>query len=244
MSISATPSIWNAVEIAIRGANALDRPLEHAPRGSSPSNSTRARRPPARRSARTCSRCHLLSHARFFAGSRPASAPSSSSVRRRENAVNDLARRAAVEPAARSSPSTAASSSSVGTRRKSEPPIAGVGAEPAAHEDVVGLPRARRPRRATVVPWKPRSPTQCCAHACGQPSRCSRRSAICVAERRSSRCSISRPRRVFVSATEKLQCGSPVQAIEFAAHAVDVEREADRRRAPRRPRRRARSGRR
>ena len=42
------------------------------------------------------------------------------------------------------------------------------------------LPSASLP----VVAWKPRSPTQCCAHACGQPSRCRRSSAICVAERR------------------------------------------------------------
>ena len=42
------------------------------------------------------------------------------------------------------------------------------------------LPSASLP----VVAWKPRSPTQCCAHACGQPSRCRRSSAIVVAERR------------------------------------------------------------
>ena len=92
--------------------------------------------------------------------------------------------------------------------------------------------RCRRPAAATppssrtVVPWKPRSPTQCWAQACGQPSRWSRSSAI-WSPNLASRLSISRPRRVFVSATEKLQCGSPVQAIEVAAHRVDVEREAD-----------------
>ena len=34
------------------------------------------------------------------------------------------------------------------------------------------LPSASLP----VVAWNPRSPTQCCAHACGQPSRCRRSS--------------------------------------------------------------------
>src|SRR5580658_7015528 len=58
------------------------------------------------------------------------------------------------------------------------------------------------------------SPTQCWAHACGQPSRWRRRSAISIPKRSSSR-SISAPSRVFVSATEKLQWGSPVQAIEL-----------------------------
>ena len=74
---------------------------------------------------------------------------------------------------------------------------------------------ARRPRRATVVPWKPRSPTQCWAQACGQPSRCSR--SVGDLRRRSAPRGgrSARPRRVFVSATEKLQCGSPVQAIEL-----------------------------
>ena len=43
----------------------------------------------------------------------------------------------------------------------------------------------------TVVPWKPRSPTQCWAQACGQPSRCSRSSATSSPKRPSS-CSIRR----------------------------------------------------
>ena len=45
--------------------------------------------------------------------------------------------------------------------------------------------------------------------------------------KRSSRWRTSASSRVFVSVTEKLQCGSPVQAIDGRANAVDVEREAD-----------------
>ena len=73
------------------------------------------------------------------------------------------------------------------------------------------LPSASLP----VVAWKPRSPTQCCAHACGQPSRCSRSSAI-SSPNVVSRWSTRSRSRSFVSPTEKLQCGSPVHAIEFA----------------------------
>src|SRR3954451_6919509 len=147
------------------------------------------------------------------AGSSPARKPSSSSESRRWNSVNaSPSRRPSSQP--RPSPSTASSSPSLGTRRKSGRAICGSGAsEPRTK---MSYAESRRPSSSLpVVPWKPRSPTQCCAHACGQPSRCSRRSAIC-SPNDDSRCSTSRPRRCFVSPTEKLQCGSPVQPIEFA----------------------------
>ena len=84
------------------------------------------------------------------------------------------------------------------------------------------LPSASLP----VVAWKPRSPTQCCAHACGQPSRCRRSSAI-ASPNVVSRWSTRSRRRSFVSPTEKLQCGSPVHAIEFAQISFVVERQPE-----------------
>ena len=112
------------------------------------------------------------------------------------------------------SPSTAASSSSVGTRRNSDLPICGLGPEAAAHEDVVGLaPHAALVARGRALEAEVADPVLRAGVRAAvevQPQR--RRSA---SPKRSSRWSISRPRRVFVSATEKLQCGSPVQAIEL-----------------------------
>ena len=61
------------------------------------------------------------------------------------------------------------------------------------------------------------SPTQCWAQACGQPSRCRRSPASVVAEALLEALRRAGPSRVFVSVTEKLQCGSPVQAIDVAA---------------------------
>src|SRR5437763_3187106 len=157
-------------------------------------------------------RAHSSASSRWrpFAGASPASSPSSSSLARRANDTNPSSgSRRSSQPAI--SPSTAVSSSSVGTRRTSGRPIRGSGP---------GEPRTRMsyacrrtpPSSRDVVPWKPMSPTQCCAQACGQPSRCSRSGASWVPKRSSSP-SISRPRRVFVSAAEQLQCGSPVQAL-------------------------------
>src|SRR5579864_1647401 len=150
---------------------------------------------------------------RFRAGSRPARAPRSSSPSRRWKSVNvSPSLRVSSQP--RTRPSTADSSRSLGTRRKSDPPIAGAGpSEPRTNMSYADtrLPSSSFP----VVAWKPRSPTQCCAHACGQPSRWSRRSAISSPNVRSRWATRTR-RRSFVSPTEKLQCGSPVHAIEFA----------------------------
>ena len=77
-------------------------------------------------------------------------------------------RRSASEPASR--PSTAWSSASVGMRRNSERPIAAPGPSPPRRKMSYAWRRLPPSSRA-VVPWKPMSPTQCWAQACGQPSR-------------------------------------------------------------------------
>ena len=138
MSISATPSIWNAVEIAIRGAK---RSSAHSSSscGSWSSNSTASS--PASRSSSSLVGAHAASFsARAFAGSRPARTPSSSSVDPVARTPGTTRRRPASRASRRRGRSTVASSSSVGTRRKTGRAIAARGAEAAAQEDVVGLP--------------------------------------------------------------------------------------------------------
>src|SRR5438552_13931504 len=153
------------------------------------------------------------SRSRCFAGSTPANWPSSSSLARRQKSVNDSSStRWSSQPWTR--PSTAWSSSSVRMRRKSGRPIAAPGPRAPRRKLSYACLRAPCSSRA-VVPWKPRSATQCWPHECGQPSSCRRSGAMSV-PKRSSRRSISSPSRDFVSVTEKLQCGSPVQAIEAA----------------------------
>ena len=131
----------------------LDRPLEHRLAAPRPRTRPTARPPPARRSAR-----YVLTSLRLLSvvvpsparGRRARRAPRRSPGR--VNARNALAaaRGRSSQPAI--SPSTAASSSSVGTRRNSGRPIAALGPEAAAHEDVVGLPPLARPRRARSCP--------------------------------------------------------------------------------------------
>src|SRR5581483_1972116 len=135
----------------------------------------------------------------FFAGSRPASTPSSSSVDRSQNALNDSSGLLASSQAA-TRPSTVASSSSVGTRRNTGRALAAPGPMPPRRKTSYAWCRLPFSSR-TVVPWKPRSPTQCCAHACGQPSRCRRRPPRSSPNRVSSE-RISASARVFVSVTE------------------------------------------
>ena len=157
---------------------------------------------------------------------RPASAPSSSSVSRVAKAREALAARAAVEPAADEPLDRAVEllGRHAPEERRGRSPRRGRGRRAGRCRRPAGAcPRASR----AVVPWKPRSPTQCWAQACGQPSRCRRSVGDLASPKRSSRCSISRPAAVFVSVTEKLQCGSPVQRDRAAADRVDVEREAD-----------------
>ena len=177
--------------------------IESSPASSSSINSIRAH------AASTSSRCSSSWPAR----GRPAT-PSSSSLSRRENAVklSPSARAASIQPGDQSLDRGV---ELVG-RHAPEQRLAdlGLGPEAAAHEDVVGLPphaafvarrscpgsRGRRPSAARRRGGSRRG------GAAGRRSR---------SPKRSSRPSISRPRRVFVSATEKLQCGSPVQAIEL-----------------------------
>ncbi len=229
---------------AARTARSPTRAPPAAPR---PRTRSTARPPRARRATRRAHDRHLrslrlLPLTRPLAGSRPASSPSSSSVARRVNAVKLSPSARRVEPA-RDSPSTAASSSSVGTRRNSERPIAALGPEAAADEDVVGLaPHAAlvargRALEAEVADPVLRAGVRAAVEVQPQVGDLRRRSAR-------SRLSISAPSRVFVSATEKLQCGSPVHAIELprtglmsSGKPIALERRPS-------PRRRARSGRR
>ncbi len=169
--IRTTLSIWNDVEIAIPGANRPMPQARSAWNGSSPSNSIESS--PASSSSinstllmplrRSCSRV-------LAAGSRPASRQRSSSLARSARRMHEpkLFPRSLGEPAYLIRPSTAASSSSVGTRRKSERPIATSGPRSAR------AGRCRRPAAASQpflvarersVPWKPMSPTQAAARS-------------------------------------------------------------------------------
>ena len=195
MSRRTQPSTWNAVESAIRGEK---RSSAHSstPRAPRPRTRRRARPPPARRSARRRSCAgHVAqgqaselvgahaasSRTRGFAGSSPArrraprrsagarTAPKSSpAARSREPAADEP-----VRPRRRARRSS--------TRRNSGRPIAAPGPRPPRTKMSYACCRSPASSRA-VVPWKPRSPTQCWAQACGQPSRCSRRPASVVAE--------------------------------------------------------------
>ena len=118
-----------------RSARAPTRARSPAPR---PRTRSKARRLPARRSAPLPSRSCLLSYpgARRL---RPASAPSSSSSRRRVNVGEGLAVEPAVEPAG--DQALDGGVELVGRHAPEERPAdRGAGAEPAADEDVVRLP--------------------------------------------------------------------------------------------------------
>ena len=159
----------------------------------------------------------------------PASAPSSSSRRAGRRSREALASR---RPS--SQPADEPLDHGVELLRRhppeERPPDRRVGAEAAAQEDVVGLGACPSSSRA-VVPWKPMSPTQCwrtragSRRGGGRSRRRRRRSAPPGARS-------ARPSCVLVSVTEKLQCGSPVQAIARAAEAV--RRRAGSRSPPRR----------
>ena len=109
-----------------------------------------------------------------------------------------------------------------------------VRAEAAAHEDVVGLAAlallvARgRALEAEVADPVLRAGVRAAVEVQPQVGDLACRSAP-----RGARS--SRPSRVFVSVTEKLQCGSPVQRDRAAAHAVRRRAGSRSRRAPRRP---------
>ena len=204
MSIRTTLSIWNDVEIADPGREPLDRPLEDR----------------LRLLALELDRelaglefvdqlevliCRLLPVVAPWPARGPRARPAPRRSRGRGTRGSSRRRRGA-RASRRSAPRPPSSSSSVGTRRKSERPIAGSAAEAAAHEDVVGLPALRPPSSREVVPWKPMSPTQCCAQACGQPSRCSRRSAI--SRRRSARPAGRSARRAASSSRRPRSCSA------------------------------------
>ena len=174
MSISATSPSWNAVEIASRSPK---RSSAHSrsSHGSAPSNSIESSPASRSSSSSTCS-CCSSSRRGVFAGSRPAS---SAELRRRR-----CGRRT---PGSPRRPRAARAS----RRQAGDRVVELVGRDPAEHRPRRS-PRRGRARRAgrrrtpggacprssrAVDPWKPMSPTQCCAQACGQPSRWSRRSA-------------------------------------------------------------------
>ena len=160
-------------------------------------------------------RTHAASFSsRVRAGSRPARTPSSSSLSRSQNIAEVLAGAAGGEPA-RDQPLDGgvellgrhAAEQRAADRRAR--------AEAAAQEDVVGLPPLARARRAPSCPGsRGRRPSA------GRTRAGSRRGGAAARRSRSpklaSRCLTSTSSRVFVSATEKLQCGSPVQAIAVA----------------------------
>ena len=213
MSISATSSAWNAAEIARRGLNSA---IAHSSSacGSSPSYWTDSS--PASSSSKQLVRAHAAasSRTRFFAGSRPAS-DTELVVRQPALEVGEgLAVGAACEPAAHE---PLDGGLDLLARDAAEERAADLrhGTERAAHEDVVGgdaialgvlagrrleaevadpVLRARVRAAVEMQAAAPRSRRRTCARGGRQQSR----------------------RRSFVSPTEKLQCGSPVQAIEFA----------------------------
>ena len=232
MSISATLSVWNDVEIAIPGAEALDAPLDHGLRllaleldrelarlqlvhqlvGTHSSASSRWR-PLCR--LEPCELTQLLV-------ARAARERDETSRRLRAGRAS---RRSALRPPCRARRSARAGRAACRSAAPGRASRARRCRRPAG---------ARRPRRATVVPWKPRSPTQCCAHACGQPSRCSRSSAIWVPKRSS--------RRLDQPAEPRLRLGDREVAMRLArardrvaAHRVDRRARSRSARAPRSP---------
>ena len=153
---------------------------------------------------------------------------------RSQNALNALAvargRRARRRPARR--PLVELLASARGGRRAGD-------RRPRAERRRAG--RCRRPGRAcrsssrTVVPWKPMSPTQCWAQACGQPSRFRRSAVDAVAEPllellRSARRAASSSRRPRSCSAARRCRRSP-----SPRSAVRVERRSRARRARRRP---------
>ena len=98
------------------------------------------------------------------------------------------------------------------------------------------LPSASR----TVVPWKPRSPTQCWPQAWGQPSRWSRSSET-SSPNRPSRCSI-RPCRGGPSSRRRRSCSAARRCSRSRSSAAGSRRPGSRSRraSPRRRRRRRR----
>ena len=140
--------------------------------------------------------------------------PSSSSLIRSQNArKSSPGPRAASQPAI--SRSTVTSSSSVGTRRNTGRAIAACGPEAAAQEDVVGLPPLPvlvahgRALEAEVADPVMGAGVRAAVEVELQPGDLARRTAPPGGVTSTSI-------RVFVSVTEKLQCGSPVQAIAVA----------------------------
>ena len=190
MSISATPSTWNAVEIAMRG------------RKRSSAHSSTVLRLVALELDRQLAGLQLVEQPHTSAISPAASssyASRSTPARDLGDARPSCVRRQASREAGNDSPSRRPSSHAAdqplhGRPRARRSAPAGIAASRSRRRR-----RARRGRRCrtpdgasplssrAVVPWKPRSATQCCAHACGQPSSCSRRSAMSPPNR-PSRC--------------------------------------------------------
>ena len=212
MSIRTTLSIWNEVEIASPGAN---RSIAHSrsASGSSPSNSIESS--PASSSSISSYGAHssASSRCRLLAGSRPASSPSSSSLARRVNAVEALARLAPVDPpgdqplhrgvelVGRDAPEQRACRSRARARGRRGRRCRRPGAAP-------------RPRRARSSPGSPgRRPSAARRRGGSRRDGAAGRRSPSRSAPRAARSAT--PSRVFVSATEKLQCGSPVQAIEL-----------------------------
>ena len=102
---------------------------------------------------------------------------------------------------------------------------------------------ARRPRRGRSCPGSRGRRPSAARRRAGSRRGGAAASAI-SSPKRSSRRSIRRPRRVFVSATEKLQCGSPVHAIELPRTGLMSSGKPIRVELGRSPRRGSRSGRR
>ncbi len=189
MSIIATSPSWNAGEMASRSPNSRDRPFQDAS-GSSPSNWTDSS--PASRSS--SSSTSLMPPPPLSVGSSPARARPGAPSCVVAHAVAERAEALTAARAARSHPSRRPVTVVV------RGPRPGPGGTPAGADRRVGA-RGRRaaagrtpggarlPRSRTVVPWKPMSPTQWWAQACGQPSRLQASAPRAASPKRASRCS-------------------------------------------------------
>ena len=133
-------------------------------------------------------------------------------------------RRPSSQPATR--PPTTSSSRSVGTRRNTGRPIAGVAPERAAQVDVVGLVAL-----AALVAHGGALEAEVADPVLGAGVRAAvevePQLGDVVAEPRLEPLDRAPRGGVFVSVTEKLQCGSPGAADRAGADRVDVEREAE-----------------
>ena len=168
------PSAWKLVQMRDPRREALERPLDHLLRLAGRRTRPRARRLPV---VEVDALVRLDRHLPLSSSAaRPRSArrpmrSSSSSLVRSQNAWK-ASSRSRVRPASRRPAARPSSSaSSVGTRRKSGRPIAALAgrARRAGRSRTPRLGARRRSSRA-VVPWRPMSPTQWWAQACGQPS--------------------------------------------------------------------------